>query len=234
MQNWDYMGLMFVFTGFSDIIGKIRSLIQKGFSLNIWFLLWVFLTIFILGFFGWSFFILLRQKKAWAEFAQKNKLSLIKTKLFASNAATGTMAGFPFYLYSEEQTVGQTGTRRYRTIVQFELKAPMPAQGIVSSAESATFAKSLSLKEAYEPTFGFWNKDIIVLTDNKEALASYMTEERCKSFVALMTIKSIACILIFDPQNTYLRFETPDAFDDAKKLDRFVSKAAEHAKILSI
>lgn len=110
----------------------------------------------------------------------------------------------------------------------------MPTPGVVASFEAGNFARALSLKESYTPEFDFWNNKIVVMADDVEVLKSYMTEERCKSLNALMTIKSIATILIFDNTDVYLRFETADAFDDFKKLDRFVMKAAEHAKILSL
>lgn len=110
----------------------------------------------------------------------------------------------------------------------------MPAPGIIASPDAENFAKALGLKESYQPEYDFWNKRIIIFTDNAESLKPYFTEERCRSLNSLMTIRSIACILIFDETNTYLRFETPDPFDDMKKLDRFVSKAAEHIKILSV
>ncbi len=202
--------------------------------MNIWFLLWVFLAIFILGLFGWSFHILLRQKRAWAQFAEKNNLAVTPGKMFSSSAITGNLKGFPFYLYSEEQTINQAGSRRFRTIIQFELPGPMPTQGVIASADAGNFARALGLKEDYTPAYDFWNKEIVVITDDQNILAQYMTEERCKSLNSLMTIKSIAAILIFDSANVYLRFETAEAFDDYKKLDRFVSKAVEHAKILSL
>lgn len=110
----------------------------------------------------------------------------------------------------------------------------MPAQGVVASAEAGNFARALSLTQSYVPEFDFWNKNIVIMTDNVDAVKSYFTEERCKSLNALMTIKSIACILIFDDKNVYLRFETAEAFDDATKLDRFAQKAVDHAKILSL
>lgn len=188
---------------------------------------------FLLGLFAWSLHILMRQKQAWSEFAKKNNLSVNRGKFFASVSVVGMLRSIPFYLFSEEQVANLNGGRRFRTIIQFEL-SKMPVPGIVASIDAANFANSLSLKERYQPEFDFWNKEIIILTDNVEALRPYFTEERCRSLNSLMTIRSIAGILIFDDTNTYLRFETPDPFDDMQKLDRFVSKAVEHAKILSV
>lgn len=202
--------------------------------MNIWFLLWVFLAIFIIGLFGWSLHILMRQKRAWAQFAEKNNLTAIAAGFFSSSNVSGTLKGFPFYLYSEEQTINQSGSKRFRTIVQFELPGPMVTPGIIASAEAGNFARGLNLKESYTPEFDFWNKGIVVLADDAEKLKAYMTEDRCKSLNALLTIKTIATILIFDDKNVYLRFETADAFDDFKKLDRFVAKAVEQVKILSM
>lgn len=201
--------------------------------MNIWFLLWVFLAVFIIGLFGWSFHILLRQKRVWTQFARANNLAINRKSLFASVSVTGMLKGIPFYLYSEEQIVNQNGGRRFRTIIQMELPGPMPAPGIVASADAANFARGLNLRQSYVPPYEFWNKNIVLMSDNVEALKAYLTEERCKSLNAVMTIKSIAAIFIFDDANVYLRFETADPFDNLDKLQRFVDKASGHAKILT-
>lgn len=202
--------------------------------MNIWFLLWVFLAIFMFGLFGWSFHILLRQKRAWGQFAKKHNLTVTQGRLFSSSSVAGYFKAFPLYIYSEEQAINQTGTRRFRTIIQMDLPAPMAAPGVIASADGANFVNSLGLKDTVVPEVSSWNKSILFKTDHPEQLKFYITEERAKSLNALMSIKTIACILIFDEKNTYLRFETPDAFDNADKLERFINKAAEHAKVLSI
>ncbi len=187
-----------------------------------------------MGLFLWSFHILLRQKRAWIAFAQKNGLAFDRRRLFLSAAVSGVMKGVPVTLYSEEQVVNQNGTRRYRTILHIELPPGMKTPGIVASPEAGNFARAQGLKEPYVPEYDFWNKNIVVLSNDAEIMKAYLTEERCRALNPMMSIKTIACILIFDAENTFLRFETPDAFDDENKLDRFVSKAVENAKILSI
>ncbi len=201
--------------------------------MNIWFLLWVFLAVFILGIFLWSLAILLRQKTAWTAFARKHGLTVQQGRFFSSPRVSGFYKEYPVTLYSEEQIVNQSASRRFRTILQLELNGIMPAPGVIASQEAANFARSLSLKESYLPEVEGWNKNIVVMTDNAEALKTYFTPERVKSLNAIMSIRSIPCILIFDDSDTFLRFETPDPFDDITKLERFSQKVMDQAKILS-
>lgn len=201
--------------------------------MNIWVVLWVFLTVFIVGIFLWSLQILLRQKRAWIGFAARHKLGVAQTAFFASPRVKGEVKGFPFSLYSEQQVTNANGSTRFRTIIQFELSKDFPAQGIIASAEAREFAKALNVKEEYTPDYAEWNKEITVFTMDGEALKPYFTPERCRSLNAVMTIKGFACILIFDGSVSYLRFETPDPLDHLDKLEKLVMKLADHVKILN-
>lgn len=203
--------------------------------MNIWFLLWVFLAVFICGVFLWSMQILFQQKRAWADFAKKNSLNIQQIALLKSPIVRGRYKDFETIVYSEEQATADQRGRRFRTIIQLDLGSPMPVEGVVTSADAAAFAHSLAdLTQTLVPDAPGWDNSIIVKTSDLGVLRPYLTPERCRSLVALMTIKSISCIFIFDRKASYLRFETPDPFHEMGKLDRMCSKIAEHAKVLKI
>lgn len=201
--------------------------------MNIWIVLWVFLTVFILGVFFWSLQILLRQKNAWVTFAARHQLGVAQTAFFASPRVRGEIKNIPFNLYSEQQVTNANGSTRFRTIIQFELSKDFPTQGIIASPEARDFAKALNVKEEFTPDYPEWNKDISVFITDAENIKSYLTPERCRSLNAIMTIKAFASILIFDGNVAYLRFETPDPLDHAEKLEKLVMKLADHARILN-
>ena len=200
---------------------------------NIWFLLWVFLAIFIFGLFFWSMQILFRQKRAWGAVAAKHNMAFDKGTLTSSPSMRGTLKSIPLVVFSEEQTVNSNGAKRYRTIIQFELSARVGSAGVVASTDARNFANSLLLKETIPSEDVQVQPSIIVRADDVSVVKNYITEERAKSLNTVMTINGIACIYIFDENATFLRFETPDAFDNEARLERFLLKAVDHVKVLN-
>ncbi len=202
--------------------------------MNIWFMLWVFVAVFIFGIFFWSASILLQQKKAWALFAKRTGLQYISGSIFKSAIVRGAYHNVPLNIFSEEQGSPDKRSRRFRTIIQFELP-PMPIEGIITSSDGRNFANGLvDLTETVVPDVPGWDQTILIKTTNAEILNYYLTAERYKSLLALLTIKSIGCIFIFDKTASFLRFESTDPFTDADKLERLCTKISEHAKVLAV
>jgi hypothetical protein len=200
--------------------------------LNFWFLIWVFLAVFISGIFLWSLQILIRQKKTWGDFGRKHKLNVRTPALMKSPVVSGEFRGFLIQLYSEEQPTEDQRSKRFRTILQIEMPA-MPVEGIVASQKNHAFANGLlDLTETYVPEFPGWESSILVKTSNTEILKSYLTDERLRAMQALMTIKTVSALYIFDRTTGFLRFETPDPLYDAQKLERLLSKITDQAALL--
>jgi hypothetical protein len=196
-------------------------------------MLWVFIAIFIMGLFAWSMQILLRQKKAWQIVSNSLNLGYVKGKLTSSPSLSGSLKSFPLTIYSEEQLVNQNGSKRYRTIIQFQLPIIIPSQGIIASSDAKNFANSLTLSEVMSVEGTTIHPSITLRANQISLLQTYLTDEKIKSLNTIMTIKGIACIFIFDENSTFVRFETPDAFDDAPRLERFLLKAVEHIRVLA-
>ncbi len=200
---------------------------------NFWFLLWVFIAIFIFGLYFWSMQILFRQKSAWESVSKKLSLGFDKGKLTTAPSLRGSIKSFPVVVFSEEQTINTNGSKRFRTIIQFELPVRVGTAGVVASPDARNFANSLVLRENIDSNAVKIAENVTVRGDDISIIQNYITEDRAKSLNAVMNINGIACIYIFDMNNTFLRFETPDAFDNDVRLERFLLKAAEHAKILN-
>jgi hypothetical protein len=199
---------------------------------NIWFLVWAFLAIFIFGIFFWDVQILLRQKKAWTDFAKKHGLNVVQPKFFASPGLRGFIRGYDVSVFSELQTVNEAGTRRYRTIIQIELPSKFQTSGVIASAQARAFALSMNLPQEIKIEQAGWNQSVYLATENKELFEPFLTQERLKSFHALTSIKGVACVFIFDTNVCFLRFETPDAIEDAKKLDKLIQKILDHVVVI--
>ncbi len=202
--------------------------------MNIWFLIWVFLAVFITGIFLWSMQILFRQKRSWTEFAKRNQLQILTPAVFRSPMLSGTIKNIPFRLFSEEQSTEDQRGRRFRTILQFEV-GPMPVEAILATKSYHNFANGLvDLTETYIPDFPGWDTSILIKTSNIALLKLYLTEERLRTLQALLTIKTFNAFYLFDRTTGYLRLETPDPFTDLQKLERMTSKVADQVEILKV
>lgn len=201
--------------------------------MNIWFMLWVFLTVFVVGIFLWSTVILLRQKRAWEVFAKRHQMAYSPNGFFRSPAMRGSLRGFMTTIFSEEQVTEEAKGRKFRTVVQMELAGGMRTQGVVTSPELRPFAAIMRLKIDVLPDLPEWNKGIVFQAGVPELLSGYLTPERVKLLNTIMSSKNIGCIFVFNETETMLRFETPDPLDDPEKVERFMTKALETARILS-
>lgn len=200
--------------------------------MNIWFVLWIFFSVFILGVFFWSLQILLRQKAAWKQYAARHNLSYQSGSLMQSPTVTGLVSGYELGLFSEARTENDSKGRKFRTVLQLDLKPGMPAEGVISSAGMAAIVSTLDIKESFKPESAEWDDKIIVKATNPEKLHPYFTPARIKALKALMGTKGVEAMLIFNENETFLRFETPDPLDSIEKVDRLVTKICGVADIL--
>jgi hypothetical protein len=208
---------------------------HEGLALSIWFIVWVFLVVFICGIFGWSMQILIKQKRSWADFAKKNGLQYIPGPMMRSPAVQGTYKNFPLAVYSEEQPTPDQRGRQFRTIIQVELPSGMPVEGVVASSANRSFAEGLiDLTETVKADYPGWDDSILIKTRDAELLKPFFNNERYRSLLALMTIKSISCVFIFDLTSTFLRLETADPFHEMGKLERICSKIIDQARVLMV
>lgn len=202
--------------------------------MNIWFMMWVFVAVFILGASLWSFYILLKQRQCWKIFAEKANLEFLPTALLKSPMLRGAYKGLQLDIFSDTQLAGKDREKAIRTIFQFKLPAPMPTEGAIASAAFAPYLNGLALPVQTVDGVGEWDKGVIIRVDDGEAIKTYLTPERLKTLQAVMTIKGSPSMLIFSAEATILRIESTDPFDTPERLERFLSKVAEAAKILSL
>lgn len=197
-------------------------------------MVWVFLAVFIIGTSLWSYYILLKQKRAWEGFAKKHGLQFNSQAMLKSPAIQGSFKGVPVVVCSDKPLAGKPNELTARTVIQFTLKAPMPSVGAVGSQAFRNFVGGLSLPEEFKPVFDGWNSDILIRAEQTEPLTPYFTHERLAALNALMGIKNCASLLIFSQDSTILRIETTEPFDEVERFEKFLSKAADAAKILSL
>lgn len=203
--------------------------------MNIWFVIWVFIATFILGTSLWSYIILARQKKAWETVSKKSNLSYSSEAILKSPVLTGLYNGIKVDVFSDKPISGKFREGGTRTIFQLTLKAPMPCEGAIASMPFKNFIDALTLPESFVGEGqNALSKDIYNRVKNLEAITPYFTRERINSLNAILTIKGMPALLLFSSTETVLRLESSDPFDDSAKLEKFLNKSTETAKIISV
>lgn len=203
--------------------------------MNIWFVLWVFVATFILATSFWSYAILLKQKRAWEAVSKKHDLRYLSATILKSPSLSGVFNGIGIDVFSDQPISGKFREGGARTIFQFTLKAPLPTQGAIGSMAFKNFIDGLTVMEKFvgEKETAFV-PEVYNKVRSKELITPYLTRERVAALNALLNIKNSPAVLIFSPDETLIRIESADPFDDSARLEKFLTKATEAAKIISI
>ena len=203
--------------------------------MNIWFVAWVFIATFILGTSFWSYAILLKQKRAWQTASEKCNLRYVSTATFKSATLSGLLNGFEVEVFADQPLSGKFRDGGSRTIIQFVLKGILPTQALIGSMTYKNFIDGVMLQQKFVgegPTA--LSPEIYNKVRDQEEIKSYFTKERVSTLNALMTLKMSPAILIASPTQTLLRIESTDPFDDPLRLEKFLNKVSEAAKIISV
>ncbi len=196
--------------------------------MNIWFFVWVVLTVFILGMFFWSAEILFKQKKAWRKLALKLGLSYTPNSLLKSPRIEGVYNGYSVLLYSEEQPSNDSSRKIFRSVMLIGFQEGFPTGAALASAGRRDFIEALKVEEVHKPEYKGWNGSVVFHTQDDETLSKFMNEKRYAALNKLMNLKDKETILIFDDKEGYYRMETFDPLTDdgvvLKMLDKFTSE----------
>lgn len=201
--------------------------------MNIWFMLWVFFSVFVLGIFFWTILILMRQKNAWFEFAKRNSLTFYRRGILDSAIVSGLYKENFVSIFSEGQSDDSGRGRRFRTVIQFDLPPGMSTEGVAASPSLAQFVTNLPLAEFYVPQ-GEWNEKSLVKTMSPKAVAEYFNADRVRVLNGLMSVPGLTTLFVFNERETLLRVETSDPMVDANKLERLVSKVSDVVRVLAL
>ena len=197
-------------------------------------LVWLALSVFIVGIFVVTTRALVQQKKAWKAFADKNKLTFVAGKFLGAATVKGTFQGYDFLLTSEEREVPDVRGRKYVSVVQFRIPVNMPVVGMVASGSMKTIMAEVDAREVFTPTFEGWDSaNTIIKTDNQDLIAPYFTPERLRVLDGLVKQKSVSVLYVFEGQNAFLRLETDDPLLKTEQLEKLTSKLIPMLKALS-
>lgn len=196
---------------------------------TIFILIWVALSVFILGVFVWTTRALMEQKRAWGAFARLRGLNFTRNSFFDSASVTGRLGDHDFVLVSEERTSNDLRGRKFVTLVQFSLPGKMPGPGVMGSGEYVPFVDQMPARDVLVlPIPGVSAK-----TDKLDSVTPYFTPERCRVLDTLVKQKGVSVLFLFDERAAFLRLETLDPFLTKGKLDKLVDGVLPMLKVLA-
>lgn len=192
--------------------------------MSVWFLLWLFLSLTLLYFFGWTLFVLWRQKKAWRLFAQKRKLRFTPGNLGEAPEMDGVIGDYPFAFFPAQFELGDVRHSRKMTAIEIVLKTMPPFEGFIASGLLVEAVKTSELQHEIKPDHKDWDDQNIALTNHIAAMKAYLTPERQAIVTKWMNTKNIWFIIGFRNGTHLLRVDTPLPLDDPKKVNALVKR----------
>lgn len=202
--------------------------------MSVWLVLWVFVSVVLLGFLIWSLIVLHNQKNTWKRFASKYKLRYRSRGAMDSPEVDGSIDGYKIDVFTSEHTAENARSSRKLTAIEISLHSVMPVDGAVASGGMIPLVKELSFKTEVRPEHDLWDRSYIAAGDNARAVKAYLTPERLDALIRLMRIKHSWIILIFRAERMLLRIDTPDPLTSPDYLDRLIKLLIKSAKAFEL
>lgn len=202
--------------------------------MSIWLALWLSLSFVLVVFMVWTLVIMLRQKAAWKRFAADQHLRYKPGPFFSSPEVSGVFEDYTVSVFGSEHTAPDSRNSRKLTAIEITLKSKMPMAGAVGSGGMIEIIKRFDYHNEFKPADTDWSKEYIAVSRNSAALEAYLDGARVKALSALMKIKNVWLIFIFEKDDTLLRIDTPDPLEDKKRLVSLLKKMVRTAKILEL
>ena len=187
--------------------------------MNIWLILWIVLSVVLIGIFVWSNQAILDQKKAWKLFAQRHKFKYIANSFLKSPVVSKKGKETSFQLFSEEQITSDLAKRRFTTVFEWTMPA-MPINGIIASSEMKNIVDAVNVTDRIEKPSEKWSRKDWIVVQDAEAFLPYLTEERTESIIDVMQLPSVRFLFAFDTSRGVVRVETNDPLLEEKKITK--------------
>lgn len=192
-------------------------------------LVWVAISVFIIGIFIWTTRALIEQKKSWKNFASARNLKFVPNGFFQSALVTGKLSGYDFILISDERASDDIRGRKFVTMIQFGLPGLMPGPAVVGSGEYRKFVDDMPARDP----LGITIDGAAAKTDDLNKVMGYFTSDRVRVLDTLVKQKGVSVLFLFDERAAFLRLETADPLYKPGQLDKLVDKILPLLKTLA-
>ena len=198
------------------------------------FLIWFLISALLVGFWVWTSYTLYRQKKAWKAFAEKRKLRYTPNGFYDTPSMSGAIEQYKISFFASDHSELDARSQRRLSAIEINLHTNLSVKGALASGGMVTVVEELEGSKEYRPDIKGWDDSYIIRTDDVNYMRAYLNDERLKKIIGLMNIDKAWVIVVFLPENTLLRLDTPLPLDNPAKVDAVVKQMIDVAKILEL
>ncbi len=202
--------------------------------MSISFVVWLSISVFLLGFWFWTIYILIRQRRAWKFYAEKKKLRYDSNGFYEGISLNGAVDGYKIAIFTSEHSELDARSQRRLSAIEINLHSSLDTYGGIASGGMVKFVETLDMNKEFKPTLKGWDDSYIVRTSNIDYMRKYLSDDRVQKLIELMKEDKLWVVLIFADGQGLLRIDTPLAIDTPKKMDELVKKMIAVARILEL
>ncbi len=202
--------------------------------LSIFFYIWLFISLFLLGFWLWTLYVVLQQKRAWKIFAEKRKMRYSETGMFSTPIVSGAIDTYGVSLFASEHSELDERSYKRLTAIEISLQSDFPFSCAVASGGMVSVVDSFYIRHEFKPTVKGWDNSYILRASDLEIAKNYFSDERLKKLLKLMSIDKAWVILAIVGDRGILRLDTPYPIDNPKELDKLIKQMISVAKALEM
>ena len=199
-----------------------------------YFYIWLIISLFLLGFWGWTLLVVVQQKRAWKAFAGKRQLRFHDQGMFATPMVSGSIDSYGVSLFASEHSELDERSQRRLTAIELSLHSDFPFSCAVASGGMVTVVDALDIRHEYKPQVKGWDNSYVLRASDLHMAQNYFTEERMQKVLDLMKTERAWIILVFVEDRGILRLDTPYPIDNPKELDKLITQMIDVAKTLEI
>lgn len=199
-----------------------------------WLLLWFVLSAILIGATLWSLQILLRQKKAWEEYAKKKNFTFNKGTFMGPAEMSGVIGDYRLAFFTAERPGVDVRTRRYITAVEIDLVDGIVDGGALGTKEMLPYLKTLDRLHPYKTELAGLEEGSYIFAKSDAVMSAYLNKDRVETMGQILKTKNSDTLILFNDKELVLRLETSDPMQDADKIDKIITRLLALADKLRI
>ncbi len=190
----------------------------------------------IVGFFAWTAYIALMQKRAWRAFAAAHGLRYTPGPLMECPHISGTYGGLPVALFGSEHVRDDGRGARKRMAVEVSIPGTGPTPIILASGEMVRFARALG--EPFGPEFAVdiqpWDSATrVARAADTDAARAFLTPRRLAALDRLMRTPHGWVTFVLGERESIVRLDTADPMDTVARVEACVKAMVAAARVLT-
>lgn len=199
-----------------------------------YFVMWILISCFLLGFWFWSFYVLYKQKSAWKNFAEKRKLRYVAGGFYDSPGIEGVVDDYTLAIFTADHSQLDERSQRKLSSVEVALHSAVPVNTYLGTGRMVGILKAMNLPQEYKPEHIGWDDSFAICSAEQAVPPAYFTPERLDAILSLTKIKNLWVVVLFFEGRGLLRVDLPDPVVDERRLDILIKKLVEVARILEL